>query len=127
MKVLIVDDDELVRTITEMLIREIGVEVAVHARNGKEALARLKEITPDLIISDWSMPEMDGLELLRICKRDATLKDIPFIMSSGEVLRAKIQEVEEAGVDAYIEKPFSSAVLRSAVEKYRPTKEVYYD
>ncbi len=119
MKVLIVDDDDLVRKVTHMMLHEIGAEVIVHARNGREALALLKDNPPDMIICDWSMPEMDGLELLRVCKHDAALRDIPFIMSSGEALRAKIREVEEAGADAYIKKPFPFDVLWSVVKKVR--------
>jgi CheY-like chemotaxis protein len=77
----------------------------------------LKCESADLIISDWSMPVMDGLELLKACKGDAALKHIPFIMSSGQGEKADILRAIEAGVDAYIVKPFLPNELQDVLDK----------
>jgi two-component system chemotaxis response regulator CheY len=119
MRALIVDDQELVRTVTDILLKDAGIHETIQATNGKEALAFLKRESTDLIISDWSMPEMDGLELLRACKGDPALRNIPFVMSSGQSERAKILQVIEAGVDAYIVKPFLFNELQNILEKIR--------
>jgi two-component system, chemotaxis family, chemotaxis protein CheY len=117
MRVLIVDDEALVRTITDIFLKDVGVDETIHATNGREALAFLKSESTDLIISDRSMPEMDGLELVRACKADPALKDIPFVMSSGQGDRAEILKAVEAGVDAYIVKPFLLNELQDILEK----------
>lgn len=117
MRALIVDDDCLLRTLTEALLREMVAVDTVEASNGKEALALLKCESADLIISDWSMPVMDGLEFLKACKGDAALKHIPFIMSSGQGEKADILRAIEAGVDAYIVKPFLPNELQDVVDK----------
>jgi CheY-like chemotaxis protein len=98
-----------------MLLNEMGLTDNVWATNGREALTLLKRKPTDLIISGWSMPEMDSLDLLNACKEDPGLKKIPFIiMGSGEELRAKALE---AGADAYIVKPFFSDDLQEVLEK----------
>ena len=115
LKVLIIDDDALIRTLVGMLLNEMGLTDNIWATNGREALTLLQRKPTDLIISGWSMPEMDSLELLNTCKEDPGLKKIPFIiMGSGEELRAKALE---AGADAYIVKPFFSEDLQEVLEK----------
>ncbi len=115
LKVLFIDDDALVRTLVGMLLKEMGLTDNLWATNGREALTLLKRKPTDLIISGWSMPEMDGLELLNTCKEDPGLKKIPFIIiGSREELRAKALE---AGADAYIVKPFSLDELQEALRK----------
>jgi two-component system chemotaxis response regulator CheY len=119
MRALIVDDEEVVRTITGILLKDVGFDETIQATNGGEALAFLKNESADLIISDWSMPEMDGLELVKACKGDPVLKNIPFVMSSGQGGNAEILHAIEAGVDAYIVKPFSLNKLQEVVESIR--------
>jgi CheY-like chemotaxis protein len=87
---LIVDDEELVRTLTHILLKDIGVDEPVQATNGREALALPRSTSADLIISDWSVPEMDGLELVKACKEKPALRDIPFVMSSEQGENADI-------------------------------------
>jgi len=115
MRALIVDDDELARTLMDILLKDAGVDDIAQATNGREALALLKYESADLIISDWSMPEMDGLELLKACKGDAALKDIPFIMSGARGQQSEIRQAMEVGVDAYIVKPFSLGELHAVL------------
>ena len=116
MRALIVDDEILVRTVMDILLKDAGVNETIEATNGKEALAFLESESADLIISDWSMPEMGGLELLKVCKEDPALKNIPFVMSSGQGERAKMLQAIEAGVDAYIVKPFMFNELQEVLE-----------
>ena len=117
MRALIVDDEEVVRTITDILLKDVGFDETIQATNGGEALAFLKNESADLIISDWSMPEMDGLELVRVCKADPVLKNIPFVMSSGNGERSEMLQAVEAGVDAYVVKPFLFNELQDILEK----------
>jgi len=98
-----------------MLLKEMGLTDNIWVTNGREALTLLRRKPTDLIVSGWSMPEMDGFELLNACKEDPGLKKIPFIiMGSGEELRAKALE---AGADAYIVKPFSPDELQEVLKK----------
>ena len=118
MRALIVDDDKQVRGFIELLLKEMVAVDTVEASNVKEALALLKCESADLIISDWSMPVMDGLELLKVCKGDAAPKHIPFIMSSGQgEEKADILRAIEAGVNAYIVKPFLPNELQDGLDK----------
>ena len=117
MRALIVDDEEVVRTITDILLKDVGFDETIQATNGREALAFLKNESADLIISDWSMPKMDGLELVRVCKADPVLKNIPFVMSSGNGERSEMLQAVEAGVDAYVVKPFLFNELQDILEK----------
>ena len=88
------------------------------ASNGREALTLLKRRPADLIISAWSMPEMDGLELLNACKEDPALKDIPFALM-GDRHKQTITALE-AGADAYLVKPFSPEELQEVLRKVTP-------
>ena len=105
------------RTITDILLKYVGFDETIQATNGGEALAFLKNESADLIISDWSMPEMDGLELVKVCKGDPVLKNIPFVMSSGHGERSEMLQAVEAGVDAYVVKPFLFNELQDILEK----------
>jgi CheY-like chemotaxis protein len=118
--VLIVDDDALVRNLVALELEGMGLSNTILAANGGEALRLLEreEIRPDLIIAERSMPETDGLRLLRACKKDRRLRDIPFIMMDGEGgSEARIMEAIEAGAGAYLAKPFFPDDLQAALEK----------
>ncbi len=119
MRALIVDDQEDVRTITDIILKDVGFGETIQAANGGEALAFLKNHSVDLIISDWAMPGMDGLELVNVCKKDPVLKNIPFVMSSGQSERSEMLRALDAGVDAYVVKPFSFNELQNTLEKVR--------
>jgi len=120
MKVLIVDDDALVRDLVALELEGMGFTSTIQAADGRDALSLLtrRRDRPDLIICEWSLPRMDGLELLRAYRQDPALKEIPFVImiSEGEI-EPKILEATEAGAAAYLVKPFSPDDLQAALER----------
>ncbi len=117
MKVLVVDDFATMRKIIKNVLKQINIENVLEAENGKHALTILKNDTVDLIISDWIMPEMTGIEFLKACKSDEAIKKIPFIMVTAEAQKDNIMEAIKSGVDNYIVKPFTPDKLREAIDK----------
>jgi two-component system chemotaxis response regulator CheY len=117
MKVLVVDDFATMRKIIKNVLKQINIENVLEAENGKHALTVLKNDTVDLIISDWIMPEMTGIEFLKACKADENIKKIPFIMVTAEAQKDNIMEAIKSGVDNYIVKPFTPDKLREAIDK----------
>lgn len=117
MKVLVVDDFATMRKIIKNVLKQINVDSVLEAENGKHALTVLKGDTVDLIISDWIMPEMTGIEFLKACKADDTIKKIPFIMVTAEAQKDNIMEAIKSGVDNYIVKPFTPEKLKDAIDK----------
>jgi two-component system, chemotaxis family, chemotaxis protein CheY len=117
MKVLVVDDFATMRKIIKNVLKQISIENVLEAENGKHALTVLKNDSVDLIISDWIMPEMTGIEFLKACKADETIKKIPFIMVTAEAQKDNIMEAIKSGVDNYIVKPFTPDKLREAIDK----------
>lgn len=119
MKILVVDDFATMRKIVRNVLKQINLENTFEAENGKKALELLNKEQIDLIISDWIMPEMTGIEFLRACKADPKLKHIPFIMVTAEAQKDSVIEAIQAGVDNYIAKPFTPDKLRDAIDKAR--------
>jgi two-component system, chemotaxis family, chemotaxis protein CheY len=117
MKVLVVDDFATMRKIIKNVLKQISIENVLEAENGKHALTILRNDTVDLIISDWIMPEMTGIEFLKACKADETIRKIPFIMVTAEAQKDNIMEAIKSGVDNYIVKPFTPDKLREAIDK----------
>lgn len=117
MKVLVVDDFATMRKIIKNVLKQISIEDVIEAENGKHALTVLAGDTVDLIISDWIMPEMTGIEFLKACKNDDNIKKIPFIMVTAEAQKDNIMEAIKSGVDNYIVKPFTPDKLREAIDK----------
>ncbi|MHB8108437.1 MAG: response regulator [Syntrophorhabdaceae bacterium] len=117
MKVLVVDDFATMRKIIKNVLKQISIENVLEAENGKHALNILGGDTVDLIISDWIMPEMTGIEFLKACKADDNIKKIPFIMVTAEAQKDNIMEAIKSGVDNYIVKPFTPDKLREAIDK----------
>jgi two-component system, chemotaxis family, chemotaxis protein CheY len=117
MKVLVVDDFATMRKIIKNVLKQINIENVLEAENGKHALTVLKNDVVDLIISDWIMPEMTGIEFLKACKADETIRKIPFIMVTAEAQKDNIMEAIKSGVDNYIVKPFTPDKLREAIDK----------
>jgi two-component system chemotaxis response regulator CheY len=117
MKVLVVDDFTTMRKIIKNVLKQIDIVNVLEAENGKHALTVLKNDSVDLIISDWIMPEMTGIEFLKACKSDETIKKIPFIMVTAEAQKDNIMEAIKSGVDNYIVKPFTPEKLREAIDK----------
>ena len=111
MKVLIVDDFATMRRIVRNVLKQIGFTTMVEADNGKAALKVLKKDTIDLILCDWNMPEMPGIDLLKTLKSDDELKKIPFVMVTAEAQKDNIIEAVKAGVTSYIVKPFNAETV----------------
>ncbi len=114
-KVLIVDDFAVMRRTVRRTLRMIGFTEIDEAKNGKEALKKLREGKFDLVLSDWSMPEMSGPKLLGSMKADKDLRDIPFIMISAESSKEGIAGILKAGANGYITKPFTQEMIEQKI------------
>ena len=111
MKFLVVDDFATVRRIVCGLLKERGVAHVEEAEDGVAALTKLRTERFDFVVSDWNMPNMSGIELLRAVRRDPKLKHLPVLMVTAEAGREKIVEAEQAGASGYVVKPFTAATL----------------
>jgi two-component system chemotaxis response regulator CheY len=109
--ILIVDDYSRMLRIIRNLLRSLGYEQVEEASDGASALEKLRQNPFSLVISDWNMEPMSGLELLREVRADPALATLPFIMVTAEARAAKIAEAERAGVSGYIIKPFGAEAL----------------
>ncbi len=111
MKVLVVDDFSTMRAVVMKLFSELGFTDVSQAVNGREAWDKIQQEDFDLVVCDWNMPEMTGIELLKKLKEDDRYHDIPFILITAEAKANQILEASRLGVDAYIVKPFSIETL----------------
>lgn len=121
-KVLVVDDFPTMRRIVKNLLKQLGFENIDEAEDGMAALAKLKNGGYGLVVSDWNMPNMEGIDLLRAVRTEAVVKDIPFLMVTAEAEKEKVIEAIKAGVDNYIVKPFTAEVLKEKLEKIAERK-----
>lgn len=117
LKILVVDDFATMRKVIRNLLKQSGYEDIVEAEDGVVALRVLKAQKIDLVISDWNMPNMTGLELLKAVRADADLGKIPFLMVTAEALQDNVVEAVKAGVSNYIVKPFTAEVLNEKIVK----------
>jgi two-component system, chemotaxis family, chemotaxis protein CheY len=120
MKILVVDDFKTMRRIVKNILLQIGYSDIDEADNGESALVKLRANKFDLIVSDWNMPKMTGLDLLRAVRGDEVLKDTPFLMVTAEAQQSNIVEALEAKVSNYVVKPFTADVLREKIAKIFP-------
>jgi two-component system, chemotaxis family, chemotaxis protein CheY len=116
-KVLVVDDYKTMVRIIRNLLKQIEFENVDDASDGEEALTKLRTGGYGLVISDWNMAPMTGLDLLRHVRADAKLKDLPFIMITAESKTENVIAAKQAGVSNYIVKPFNAETLREKIEK----------
>ena len=107
LRVLVVDDSKVMRNILRKMLAAKGVD-ALEATDGKDALRLLAEEPVGCIISDWNMPRMQGIDLLRRVRADGRLADLPFIMVTAEALAVNRTEADAARVSAYLTKPFTA-------------------
>lgn len=117
MKILIVDDFSTMRRIIRNLLRDLGFTNTDEADDGKTALPMLKSGKYDFLVTDWNMPEMSGMELLKAVRADESLKSTPVLMVTAEAKREQIVAAAQAGVNGYVVKPFTAAVLKDKIEK----------
>lgn len=111
MRFLVVDDFSTMRRIVRNLLKELGFVNVQEAEDGVDALNRLRSEEFDFVISDWNMPNMTGIELLRTIRSDAKLEHLPVLMVTAEAKRENIIEAAQAGANGYIVKPFTAATL----------------
>jgi two-component system chemotaxis response regulator CheY len=117
MRILLVDDFSTMRRIIKNLLKDIGYTNVDEAEDGALALDKLKGEKFDFVISDWNMPNMTGIDLLRAVRAEASLKATPFLMVTAEAKPENVTEALEAGVNNYIVKPFTSDVLKEKIDK----------
>jgi len=122
MQILVVDDFSTMRRIIKGLLHELGYGNITEADDGLTALPLLKAGNFDLLITDWNMPGMQGVELLRQVRADERLAKLPVLMLTAEAKREQIVEAAQAGVNGYVIKPFTAAVLKEKIEKIFATR-----
>jgi two-component system chemotaxis response regulator CheY len=114
---LVVDDFSTMRRIIRNLLKELGFTNVQEAEDGVEALGKLRTGGFEFVVSDWNMPNMTGIELLRAIRADAALKHLPVLMVTAEAKRENIIEAAQAGASGYIVKPFTAATLDEKLKK----------
>ena len=116
-RILIVDDFSTMRRIVKNLLSDLGFTNFAEADDGTTALVELQKAKFDLVVTDWNMPGMPGIDLLKAIRADATLAKIPVLMVTAEAKREQIIEAAQAGVNGYIIKPFTAATLEDKLVK----------
>lgn len=117
MKILVVDDFSTMRRIVKNLLRDLGFTNTAEADDGTTALPMLQNGNFDFLVTDWNMPGMSGLDLLKKVRADERLKDMPILMVTAEAKREQIVAAAQAGVNGYVVKPFTAAVLKEKIDK----------
>ena len=117
MKILVVDDFSTMRRIVKNLLRDLGFTNTVEADDGSTALPKLQAGGIDFLVTDWNMPGMTGIDLLKAVRADPQLADLPVLMVTAEAKREQIILAAQAGVNGYVIKPFTSATLKEKIEK----------
>lgn len=117
MKILVVDDFSTMRRIVKNLLKDLGFTNTVEADDGKTALPILQAGGVDFLVTDWNMPVMTGIDLLKAVRSDPELVDLPVLMVTAEAKREQIIMAAQAGVNGYVIKPFTAATLKEKIEK----------
>lgn len=117
MKILVVDDFATMRRIISNVLRQLGFENITEAEDGSRALAILESEPIDFVITDWNMPQMSGLDLLKAIRSSPKLKSMPVLMVTAEALQENIIAAAQAGVNNYIVKPFDAKTLADKINK----------
>jgi len=117
MKILIVDDFSTMRRIVKNLLRDLGFTNTHEADDGSTALPMLQQGDFEFLVTDWNMPGMEGIELLKRIRADEKLKSLPVLMVTAEAKREQIIEAAQAGVNGYVVKPFTAGTLKEKLDK----------
>jgi two-component system chemotaxis response regulator CheY len=117
LKFLVVDDFSTMRRIVRNLLKELGFTSVDEAEDGAIALDKLRAGKYDFVVSDWNMPNMDGLTLLQSVRADPNLKSLPFLMITAEAKKENIIAAAQAGASGYIVKPFTAGTLQEKMDK----------
>lgn len=117
MKILVVDDFSTMRRIIKNLLRDLGFTNTQEADDGTTALPMLQNGNFDFLVTDWNMPGMQGIDLLKAIRADEKLRQLPVLMVTAESKREQIIEAAQAGVNGYVVKPFTAATLEEKINK----------
>lgn len=117
MKILIVDDFATMRRIIRNILKQLGYDNVEEAEDGANALKKLRGLKYDFVITDWNMPNMSGLELIKAMRSEDALKAVPILMVTAEAMKENIIEAVKSGVNNYIVKPFTADVMKEKIEK----------
>ena len=117
MKILVVDDFSTMRRIIKNLLKDLGFSKIQEADDGSTALPMLQQGDFDFVVTDWNMPGMQGIDLLRAIRADDSLKHLPVLMVTAEAKKEQIVAAAQAGVNGYVVKPFTAATLKEKLEK----------
>lgn len=117
MRILVVDDFSTMRRIVKNLLRDLGFTNTVEADDGKTALPILEAGGIDFLVTDWNMPGMSGIDLLKAVRANPELVSLPVLMVTAEAKREQIIMAAQAGVNGYVIKPFTAATLKEKIEK----------
>lgn len=119
-KILIADDQKSLRDMIRFILQDAGLPDVKEVPDGEEALAELQQSSFDLLISDWNMPRLDGIGLLKAVRAAPALKSLPVIMLTGASSREHVVEAVKLGVSGFVKKPFDPDVLLAAVRRAIP-------
>ncbi len=119
MKILVVDDSRVMRNVLKNILKEKNIDESsiLEAGDGQEALKIMREQKVNLVLLDWNMPKLNGVELVKIVRSEDSLKDIPIIMVTSEAAKYNVMEAIKAGVTDYIIKPIKGAVVHKKLEE----------
>lgn len=117
MKILVVDDMVTMRRIVKNILKQLGFANVEEAENGQEALQKLQADSYGFVVSDWNMPVMTGIDMLRAIRADEKLKTTPVLMVTAEAQQSNLVEAVQAGVSNYIVKPFTAETLQEKITK----------
>lgn len=117
MKILVVDDFSTMRRIIKNLLKDLGFTNVQEADDGSTALPMLQQGDFDFVVTDWNMPGMQGIDLLRAIRSDDSLKHLPVLMVTAEAKKEQIVAAAQAGVNGYVVKPFTAATLKEKLDK----------
>ncbi len=117
MRVLVIDDFATMRKIEKNILGQLGIKNVDEADDGSTALPKLKANQYDVVLLDWNMPNMTGLELLKAMRAEDSLKSVPVIMVTAEALKDNVVAAAQAGVNDYVVKPFNAATLEEKLRK----------
>ncbi len=117
MKILVVDDMSTMRRIVKNILKQLGFSNLEEAENGQEALQKLRADSYGFVVSDWNMPVMPGIDMLRAIRADEKLKHIPVLMVTAEAQKENLIEAIQAGVNNYVVKPFTAETMQEKINK----------
>jgi len=117
MKILVVDDFSTMRRIVKNVLKQLGFDNIDEAEDGAQALAKLTNGGFGFVVSDWNMPNMNGIELLKTIRKDPDLKNLPFLMVTAESEKDKVITAIQAGVNNYVVKPFTAEIFKEKMDR----------